>query len=137
MKHRWIAVTALLALSLGCGEAGEVQWGPWQSYPDEDSTGEMVEGEDHWEHRPTFFADAPRQYRYTTSHSVDAFVAPADGCSRASADETWSGVTEFDVGDYGDDVSGDSGEPICVRIETDLLTPDAMWHVEPKYRQKS
>ena len=133
MKRLVMLTTVFFTLAVGCGEA-DVEWSDWQNYPDEDSTGELVEGE-QWSHSPTYLADTPRQFRYKTSRDVDGFVAPADNCDLSNAYESWSDVDDIEIGDYSDDVSGDSGQPVCVELETDLLTDGGQWHVEPLVRQ--
>lgn len=129
-----VLTTVFLLMIIGCGEPDEVEWSEWINYPDEDSSGEIVEGST-WVHEPTFLADTPRQFRYETSRDVDAFVAPSDACQPANAENNWNDVDEFEIDDYSDRVGGDSGQPICVRFSTDLISDDGMWHVEPFVRE--
>lgn len=137
-----IIVLAAATLVVGCGDDESsdtpAEWSDWKTYPDEDSFGEFVEGLT-WVHEPTFKADKERQFRYTASPSrpVDAYVAPSDDCRETAAYDAWTDIgDELIIDDYGDELSGDSGTPVCVSFYAHLISEDGQWTVNIEYRER-
>lgn len=133
-----VILSVLVAVStVGCGEdsrpEGNSFGGEWESYPDEDSTGEMVEGTE-WVHEPEFGADRAREFLYkiSTNRRVDVFVAPADNCQASAAYEQEIDVDrrEFHLQDYSDYVDSGVGTPVCVHFTAHLASAGGSWHVE-------
>ncbi len=148
MKYLSVCVIVLLSLAIffaGCGDddddvaAEGSEWSEWQTYPDEDSFGELVEGVT-WVHEPPFKADREREFRYdiSTSRRVEAFVAPSDDCRQAAAYESWYDIKgELIIGDYSDEVSGDEDMPVCVSFHAHLISGDnPQFVVGIEYRER-